>query len=127
MLPRSDNGLQSGAGAKIGFVVPRYGPEILGGAERLVRGMAEELASRGHAVEVLTTCTADIVEWTNHYPTGETVINEVPVRRFAIDQLDIGQVFRTMRKANDGEAVPYTEQRNFIRQSINSQSLYHYL
>jgi len=125
MLPTSNNG--PAAPAKIGFVVPRYGLEILGGAERLVRGIAEELHARGHAVEVLTTCTRDIVEWSNEYPAGETLVNGVPVRRFEVDQLDIGQVYRTMKKANEGQAVPYAEQRDFIRQSINSQALYHFL
>jgi O-antigen biosynthesis protein len=117
----------SGNATKIGFVIPRYGLEVVGGAERLVRGMAEELHTRGHAVEVLTTCTDAIPEWRNHYPPGETAINGVPVRRFLIDQVDIGQVYRTVTKATNGEVIPYREQVEFIRQSINSQELYQHL
>jgi glycosyltransferase involved in cell wall biosynthesis len=113
--------------AKIGFVVPRYGLEIVGGAERLVRGMAEELHRRGHAVEVLTTCTNTMLDWHNHYPPGELTINGVAVRRFPIDQLDIGQVYRTVGRASQGETISYREQRDFIRQSINSQALYQHL
>jgi glycosyltransferase involved in cell wall biosynthesis len=126
MLPR-DNGMPNGTAAKIGFVVPRYGLEVLGGAERLVRGMAEELCSRGHAVEVLTTCTDSMAEWNNNYAPGETIINSVLVRRFLIDQLDEGQVYRTAKKALDGERVSYGEQLEFVRQYINSQALYQYL
>ena len=39
---------------KVGFVIQRYGTEILGGAEFLCRLLAERLAAR-HQVEVLTT------------------------------------------------------------------------
>jgi glycosyltransferase involved in cell wall biosynthesis len=127
MLLTPDHSAQNGVPEKIGFVVPRYGLEVVGGAERLVRGMAEELHRRGHSVEVLTTCTNNMVEWNNHYMPGETAINGVPVRRFQVDELDMGQVYRTLGKAMSGEPVPYGEQRDFIRQSINSQALYHYL
>jgi glycosyltransferase involved in cell wall biosynthesis len=123
----SQTNAQNGTPRKIGFVIPRYGLEVVGGAERLVRGMAEELQARGHAVEVLTTCTDNMVEWNNAYPPGETMINDVLVRRFPIDKLDIGQVYRTLAKAVSGDPVPYGEQREFIRQSINSQALYQHL
>lgn len=108
----------------IGFVIPRYGPEVVGGAERLVRAFAEELHRRGHPVEVFTTCTDDMVEWRNFHEPGMTVVNGVPVHRFPIDQLDIGQVYRTAQKALSGIAVPRAEQLDFVRQSINSQALY---
>jgi glycosyltransferase involved in cell wall biosynthesis len=117
----------TGTATKIGFVIPRYGLEVVGGAERLVRGMAEELHRRGHAVEVLTTCTNTMLDWHNYYPPGDTLINGVPVRRFQIDQLDIGQIYRTLGKTGKGEPVPYGEQREFMRQSINSQALYQHL
>ncbi|HEX5689672.1 MAG TPA: glycosyltransferase family 4 protein, partial [Roseiflexaceae bacterium] len=127
MLPQSHNGLQAGTPAKIGFVIPRYGLNIVGGAERLVRGMAEELHTRGHAVEVLTTCTDSMTEWNNAYPAGETTINGVAVQRFPLDHLDEGQVYRTASKALSGERVPYGEQLDFVRQYLNSQALYQYL
>src|SRR6266487_959323 len=127
MLGSSYASTQNGMPQKVGFVVPRYGLEVLGGAERLVRGIAEELRRRGHSVEVLTTCTDDMVEWNNYYQPGETLINDVPVQRFPIDKLDIAQVYRTLAKAVSGEQVPYGEQREFIRQSINSQALYQHL
>lgn len=119
--------LQNGAPPPIGFVIPRYGIEVVGGAERLVRGIAEELHARGRPVEIFTTCTNDMIDWGNHYPPGPTTINGVPVRRFPIDQTDMGQIYRTSKKALLGERVPYGEQIEFIRQSINSQALYQHL
>lgn len=112
---------------KIGFVAPRYGEHIVGGAERLMRGMAEELHKRGYAVEALTTCTQSMAEWDNFYPPGVIEVNGVTVRRFLLDHLDMGQVHRTSAKALAGERVSYAEQMDFIRQNCNSQALYQYL
>ena len=68
---------------KLGFVVQRYGVEIAGGAEYHCRLVAELL--RDHAeVDVFTTCALDYVEWKNHYPEGETILNGVRVRRFPV-------------------------------------------
>ena len=67
---------------KVGFVIQRYGTEILGGSEYHCRLIAERLAAR-HQVEVLTTCARDYVTWANEYPEGVDRIRGVNVRRFA--------------------------------------------
>jgi glycosyltransferase involved in cell wall biosynthesis len=68
---------------KLAFVVQRYGLEIAGGAEYHCRLVAELL--RAHAeVDVFTTCALDYVEWKNHYPEGEAVLNGVRVLRFRV-------------------------------------------
>ena len=70
---------------RIGFVVQRYGVEIAGGAEYHCRLIAEML--RDHAtVSVFTTCALDYVEWKNHYPEGDAVLNGVRVRRFPVER-----------------------------------------
>jgi glycosyltransferase involved in cell wall biosynthesis len=72
---------------KLAFVVPRYGPEIIGGAETAARLLAEHLvAHRDWSVEVLTTCAHDFVTWDNDYLPGDDVVNGVVVRRFASTQ-----------------------------------------
>jgi len=68
---------------KLAFVVQRYGLEIAGGAEYHCRLIAELLSAHAE-VEVFTTCALDYVEWRNHYPEGETVLNGVRVRRFKV-------------------------------------------
>ncbi len=66
---------------KVGFVIQRYGTEILGGSEYHCRLIAERLAAR-HQVEVLTTCARDYVTWANEYPEGTDRVRGVNVRRF---------------------------------------------
>ena len=68
---------------KVAFVVPRYGPDIIGGAETAARLLAEHLAARaGWTVDVLTTCAQDFVTWADVYPAGSESVNGVTVHRF---------------------------------------------
>ncbi len=69
---------------KLAFVVPRYGPDIRGGAETGARMLAERMAAdRGHDVEVLTTCARDAITWRDELPEGTDDVNGVRVRRVA--------------------------------------------
>lgn len=70
-------------GVRLAFVVPRYGPDIVGGAEQGARMLAERLATRpGFAVEVLTTCARDHMTWADELPAGTGTVNGVVVHRF---------------------------------------------
>jgi len=72
---------------KVAFVTPRYGEEIIGGAENGVRGLAERLvADRGWEAEALTTCALDNRTWANEYTPGDVDLNGVRVRRFTSER-----------------------------------------
>ncbi len=71
---------------KLVYVTPRYGTEVIGGAESGARMIAERVASQlGWDVEVLTSCALQSSTWENEYPVGEVEIGGVKVRRFATE------------------------------------------
>ena len=65
---------------------PRFGDNVIGGAEAALREAAEGLAERGWEVDVLTTCARDYITWADHYPEGEDDLGGVRVRRFRVDR-----------------------------------------
>lgn len=68
---------------KVAYVVPRYGAEVIGGAEHGARMLGEHLvADLGWEVEVFTTCARDIRTWADEYQPGTTVEGGVTVHRF---------------------------------------------
>ena len=70
---------------RVSFVVPRYGLEIIGGAENATRMLAEALVAQNSAqVEILTTTAMAIDTWENAYPASNEVLNGVTVKRFAV-------------------------------------------
>jgi glycosyltransferase involved in cell wall biosynthesis len=66
------------------FVIQRYGREVAGGAELHCREFATRMAARGHAVEVVTSCAVNYVDWANHYPAGTHEVDGVTVHRLAV-------------------------------------------
>jgi len=67
------------------FVSARYGADILGGAEKHARHVAERLAARGHDVRVLTTRARQYTTWANEIAGGTTIENRVEIRRYAAE------------------------------------------
>ncbi len=63
---------------------PRYGAEVVGGAERLARMLAMSLRGAGWEVDVLTTCARDATTWRNAEPAGVSDDAGVAVRRFPV-------------------------------------------
>jgi glycosyltransferase involved in cell wall biosynthesis len=69
---------------RLAFVTPRYGDNILGGAETAVRTLAEILAAEGMEVEVFTSCATNLFDWRNTLPAGRETLRGVTVHRFPI-------------------------------------------
>jgi glycosyltransferase involved in cell wall biosynthesis len=68
---------------KVAFVVQRYGLEISGGAELHCRWVTEHM-QKYWDVQVLTTRAFDYITWKDHYPKGDEIINNIPVKRFSV-------------------------------------------
>ncbi|MDA8196615.1 MAG: glycosyltransferase family 4 protein [Actinomycetota bacterium] len=70
----------------ITYVVPRYGEDVVGGAESAARTLAEALVTFGVRVKVITTTARDYSTWAPHYARGESTLNGVAVTRFDVDR-----------------------------------------
>ncbi len=68
---------------RVAFVTPRYGRQVVGGAESAARQLAERLvASTGWQVEVFTSTALDHLTWRNELEAGDQTIDGVLVHRF---------------------------------------------
>lgn len=87
---------------KFAFITPRYGADIVGGAEHACRLLAEQLARR-HEVDVLTTTSHDPSTWNNEYSEGADRVRGALVRRFAVTaQRDRGAFAELSRALREG-------------------------
>ena len=68
------------------FVTPRYGRDVVGGAEQGARSLATRLASDGWTVSVLTSCARSHLTWANEYSPGTSVEEGVVVVRHPVDR-----------------------------------------
>jgi len=113
----------SSARSDVAFVIPRYGPSVVGGAETLCRMLAEDLVRSGTAVDVLTTCATDHFTWANSLPEGDEWINGVRVRRFPVGPRDAHR-FAGLHAAIDfGASLPYGEQVEWLGNSVWSPGI----
>ena len=109
---RSGRGQQK---PRIGFVVHRFGSQVVGGAERHCRSLALHM-SRHWDVEVLTSCAADYLTWEDAHAPGVSPDGPLSVRRFA------GAVTRDMRSFNAlsrkvfGRAQERLDEERWLRQ-----------
>jgi glycosyltransferase involved in cell wall biosynthesis len=101
---------------RVDFVVPRYGREVVGGAEAAVRMLATRLAaSPGYDVGVLTTCARDSRTWADEYRPGATVEDGVAVQRFASVSGRDRRFDRIARRVLLGKDPTVADQREFLR------------
>ena len=112
---------------RLAFVVPRYGPDVVGGAETLVRGLAEHLAAAGGAVEVLTTCARDHLSWKNELPAGTTREAGVVVRRFPVRVRDTRRHAWLQQRILRGSRLRPKEEARWVTESVGSAELFDHL
>jgi glycosyltransferase involved in cell wall biosynthesis len=112
---------------RAGFVVPRYGGEIVGGAETLARGFAQHLPADRFDVEVLTTCARDHHTWRDELPPGVYHDGSVTVRRFPVSPRDVGRFLAVQQRMSEGFPLMLEEELAWVSGSVNSEALYEYL
>lgn len=113
---------------KLAFVTPWYG-NIPGGAESECRRTVENLQKHGVEVEVLTTCVKEFLsDWsTNFYKEGIYSLNGVSIRRFPVRKRDTTRFDKINYKLMRGLKISLEEEKTFVREMVNSPSLYSYI
>jgi glycosyltransferase involved in cell wall biosynthesis len=112
---------------RLAVVVPRYGPDVAGGAESQARGFATEAVRRGWQVEVWTTCARNHYTWENAYPAGLEEIEGVPVRRFPVVLRCVDR-WRTIEGlAASGGGLSVADQYDWLDCGAHSPDLYHHV
>lgn len=109
------------------FVTPRYGKQIAGGAETLVRELASRLAQRGDQIEILTTCALDNRSWENHFAPGVEVDQKLIVRRFLVDPRNLDKWVPLQIRISEGMKLSVDEQLDWMAHGVNSTALYAHL
>lgn len=118
---------------RLALVPPRYGPDVVGGAEAVVRQVARGLADRGWSVDVLTTCARDHYTWANELPAGESTDPtpsgaEVRVVRFPVVSDTDGRTRARVEAAlAAGEVPSLAEQEAWINDGPRSPELFHHV
>ncbi|MGE0026119.1 MAG: glycosyltransferase family 4 protein [Thermoleophilia bacterium] len=108
----------------VAFVVPRYGAEILGGAETHCRVLAEHLAGGGVDVEVLTTTAVDHFTWEDAKPSGTERVGGVTVHRFPVNPWrDHARWWGLHTRIGSGYPTTYADQVEWMAHSVWSEGI----
>ena len=122
------DGTGGGSGfVRVAFVVPRYGPDVVGGAEMLTRGLAEHLAAAGTPVDVLTTCARDHLTSKNALRPGATRERGVTVRRFPVKARNARKYGWLHQRIQRGGRLPVEDELRWAEESVSSPELYAHL
>ena len=111
---------------RIAFVSPRLseGPTV-GGAETLLRKLAERLVAKGWQVDFLTTCARNHFTWENEIEPGDTMIAGITVRHFPVDGgRDLAAFIEVQNRISRSAEITRDEELIWHRNNVNSQTLY---
>jgi glycosyltransferase involved in cell wall biosynthesis len=118
-----------GSPPRIAFVSPRFseGPTV-GGAETLLRKLAERLVAKGWQVDFLTTCARNHFTWENEIEPGDAMIAGITVRYFPVDGgRDLAAFIDVQNRISRSAEITRDEELIWHRNNVNSQALYAYL
>jgi len=110
---------------KLAFLTPRFVPEgVVGGAETLIRDLAETAAGAGHEVELLTTCAVDHFTWANVREPGEETVDGMRVRYFPVNEdRNVEAFLRIQSDIDKSRPVSRRDQETWAANSVCSREL----
>ncbi len=113
----------------LAFVCPRFAEgATVGGAETLLRNLAERAAAAGRRVTFLTTCATDHFTWRNERPPGRERVRNLEVHFFPVDEDRDAETFLRVQEVISRKGR-YSEQdeMTWLRNSVNSRELCRHL
>lgn len=108
---------------RVTFVVQRYGPHVIGGAEGLCRSTARALAARGHSVHVITTTAREYLHWSPVDDEGTTTEDGVTVSRHHANPADPARAADLTSQIALGDHSPEVEREWALAQGPMSPPL----
>lgn len=113
----------------IAVVSPRFSEvATVGGAETLLKSLAEQMAAKGARVTMLTTCAEDHFTWANSRPPGKQKAGALDVIYFPVDEeRDVSRFLEVQEEISRGAEVSDEQERAWIDNSVNSLALYDHL
>ena len=114
---------------RIAFLSPRFADgATIGGAETLLRRLAERAAAADRDVTFLTTCATDHFSWANALPPGERRVGGIRVRYFPVDTTrDIPSFIAVQNRISRFIPVSRDEELVWLKNSVTSEALYAHL
>lgn len=114
---------------KIAFVSPRFAADgTVGGAETLLRRLAERAAADGREVLFLATCARNHFTWENELPPGRRRCGSLDVEYFPVDaDREVDAFLQAQSAIGRGRPVPPETEETWIRNSVNSRALCDFL
>ena len=114
---------------RIAFICPRFAEQgTVGGAETLLKALAERAVAAGRDVEFLTTCATNHFTWENSVPPGTRTIGNLKVSFFPVDDDRDVTTFLTVQGSIDkGVKISRADEEAWITHSVNSRALIAYL
>lgn len=108
----------------IAFVVPRFSEAgTVGGAETLLKSLAERAAAAGCRVTVLTTCAKSHFTWENEIAPGSRRCGALDVHYFPVDARDVAAYRRMERAMRRNDPLSPADEDAWLRNTANSTAL----
>ena len=114
-----------GRAEHIAFVVPRLADgSVVGGAETLLRNLAERARANGRQVTILTTCATSHYTWANELEPGRRQVGDLEVEFFPVDgDRDIETFLAVQNRISAGVRVSRDDEQAWLRNNVNSRAL----
>ena len=110
---------------RLAFVAPRFAEGgTVGGAETLLKALAERCAAAGRQVDFLTTCATNHFTWENTIAAGTREVNGMTVRFFPVNEdRDVSAFLQVQHRIDQRLPVSDADERTWIAHSVNSRAL----